>query len=498
MSMRVFLGITYFVLFADDVIGAPLYEIVNKIENPNGPIAGSGDEFGFSIAQIGDNIVIGAYRDDMGAENAGAAYLFDRNGNLLRTINNPTPEPDDWFAFEVRSVQDKILIGAENDSTAGPGTGSVYVYDQQGNLLKTISNPNPGFDDKFGRRMIGVGDRILVTAQEDDTRSINAGTAYLFDQEGNLLQEFFSPNPIGYNFSRSVASVGGDKVLISAYREPVDGLTDVGAAYLFDLEGNLLQTFQNPDPGDNDFFGIAVAAVGDDKALVGAIEHTPSNPTLTGGRAYLFDLQGDVLAEILNPTPASQDWFGRAVTAVGENRFLIGAPFDKTLGLHTGAAYLYNTAGELLHTFLPPEPVANGQFGQDLATSDDLILIGSHFDGGINGPGAVYVYAPVPPLPGDFNDDSIIDQADLDLVLLNWGADATVPPDGWISNLPSGLIDQAELDNVLLDWGQSFDSEAAGGTVPEPAAVQIAGLVIGAAWGCSLRQRAVQVNRKAN
>jgi hypothetical protein len=77
------------------------------------------------------------------------------------------------------------------------------------------------------------------------------------------------------------------------------------------------------------------------------------------------------------------------------------------------------------------------------------------------------------PLAGDYNGNGRVEQADLDLVLLNWG-DLVVNPAGlgWKRSLPIGPIDQGELDGVLLNWG---DTTAALGTVavPEPGAVML-------------------------
>jgi hypothetical protein len=71
-------------------------------------------------------------------------------------------------------------------------------------------------------------------------------------------------------------------------------------------------------------------------------------------------------------------------------------------------------------------------------------------------------------LEGDYNGSGTVEQADLDLVLLNWGAVTTTPPAGWLNNPPSGLIDQQELDAVLLNWGTTSASAAtAMSAVPE-------------------------------
>jgi hypothetical protein len=84
-------------------------------------------------------------------------------------------------------------------------------------------------------------------------------------------------------------------------------------------------------------------------------------------------------------------------------------------------------------------------------------------------------------LPGDYNDNGVVEQADLDLVLLNWGADAAAVPEGWVADLPEGFIDQDELDGVLLNWGNASTSELAIASVPEPASdvVALAGVLAG-------------------
>jgi hypothetical protein len=61
----------------------------------------------------------------------------------------------------------------------------------------------------------------------------------------------------------------------------------------------------------------------------------------------------------------------------------------------------------------------------------------------------------LPPIPGDFNDDGIVEQGDLDLVLLHWGQDGNNIPPTWFGPPPTGLVDQDELDAVLLNWGAS-------------------------------------------
>ena len=75
-------------------------------------------------------------------------------------------------------------------------------------------------------------------------------------------------------------------------------------------------------------------------------------------------------------------------------------------------------------------------------------------------------------LPGDYNGDGFVSQADLDLVLLNWGD--TVMPDGFdpaavpgnSGTVFDGLISQNELDGILLNWGDGNPPNL--NAIPEP------------------------------
>ena len=112
--------------------------LLTTITNPMPQVSVS---FGISLAVVGsDKLLIGTPFDDRGANSAGVAYLFSANGTLLTTITNPAPAFDDEFGISVAAVgSDKVLIGAFFDDTGDTDAGAAYLF----NLETSSSSPSP-------------------------------------------------------------------------------------------------------------------------------------------------------------------------------------------------------------------------------------------------------------------------------------------------------------------------------------------------------------------
>jgi microcystin-dependent protein len=360
------------------------------------PTPADSDYFGRLVAAAGsDRMLIGASYDDTGGVNAGAAYLFSANGTLLTTFTNPTPVGGDFFGSSLAAVgSDRVLIGAPYDDTGAVDAGTAYLFNTDGTLLTTFTNPTPADSDYFGYAVAAVGsDRVLIGTPYDDTGAVNAGAAYLFSTDGTLLTTFTNPTPAGADyFGSSVAGLGSDRVLIGAYWDD-SGAADAGAAYLFSTNGTLLTTFTNPTPAAGDWFGSSLAAVGSDRVLIGA--YLDDTGAADAGAAYLFSTNGTLLTTFTNPTPAASDNFGRSVAAAGSDRVLIGAYRDDTGAADAGAAYLFSTDGTLLMTFTNPTPAGNDSFGFSVAgLGSDRVLIGAlGKDMGAAYAGAAYLFS---------------------------------------------------------------------------------------------------------
>ena len=112
-------------------------ELLRTFLNPS-PAAG--EQFGYSVAAVGDKVLIGADMadDETGIAKAGAAYLFDADtGELLQTFHNPTPQTGDHFGYFAAAVEGNVLVGAYADDTVGPDAGAAYLFDSEtGDLLQ--------------------------------------------------------------------------------------------------------------------------------------------------------------------------------------------------------------------------------------------------------------------------------------------------------------------------------------------------------------------------
>lgn len=376
-------GIAITAINDDNVVKKPQVTFLNP--TPDGD-----DRFGYPIIAVGDNTLIGARRDDAGATDAGAVYLFDANGVLLQTFLNPTPETKDSLGWAIAAVGSNVLVGAPGDNSGGTDAGAVYLFDPGGALLQTFLNPTPGAGkDWFGWAVASLGSNTLVGAPGDDAAGSNAGAVYLFDPSAVLLHTILNPTPGAGNdwFGCAVAALGSN-ILVGAPRDDLGG-RNVGAVYLFDPGGTLLQTFLNPTPAAGDLFGYRVAALGDNVLVSAPLDDAG---TRDAGVVYLFDESGALLQAFPNPTPETEDWFGWAVAALGSN-ILVGAPRDDVGGTDAGAVYLFAPDGSLLHTFLNPTPRTDGRFGSAVAAMGNKVLIGAPWhNSGKNHGGAAYLF----------------------------------------------------------------------------------------------------------
>jgi hypothetical protein len=231
----------------------------------------SGDRFGASVAISGDVIVVGAPQHDFPPlTDVGAVYVFRRGPTGWEFQQKLFPihgETNELFG-SVAVDGDVIVVGAPTLSSFG----SVYVYRVNGGTwsLEQPLEPSPSSqaDDQFGYAVAIEGDRLAVSAFEEDISGvIDAGAVYVYrrllgawgvEPGGRLVA---SDSELDDDFGFDLA-LSGDRMII--------GTLGADAAYVFrrDLAGWSEESILTPPPQVNGF-GDAVDIDGE-LAVVGA------------------------------------------------------------------------------------------------------------------------------------------------------------------------------------------------------------------------------------
>ena len=336
-----------------DAGAAYLYDLesgglLHRFFNPD---AASHDRFGYSGALGAGYAFVGAWGVDRASPNVGAVFQFDVNsGDLVRIIENPTPEGGDQFGRAIALYDDKLLVGALSDNTAGPDAGAAYLIDiNSAELLMTFLNPSPGRGDWFGYSLAIYENLLVIGAEKDSDIVVEGGAAYLFDgSTGELLRTFLPSNPhIEDRFGHSLA-MDAKRIAIGADQDHI-AVEKGGAVYLFSSyfsgSGTL---FLPPNPTEGDSFGHWIAIV--EPYLVVGADSLATAESNAAGAVYQYTLDsGKLVRTILNPDPSNRENFGHTLSVTRE-RIVIGTA-------HSDAAYLFDLRnGEQQNSFLDPDP----------------------------------------------------------------------------------------------------------------------------------------------
>lgn len=154
----------------------------------------SGDLFGFAVDVLGDRAVIGAPYATVAQ---GLAYVFARSGgtwSLQTELNAAAGAPGDEFGWSVAQSDDNVLIGAPfAGQLAGAACGASYLFDAT--LLTEVAGASieaPLVNELAGWSIATSGARWVTSAPghivgTDD----HAGAAYWFDPTVTIFHSGF-------------------------------------------------------------------------------------------------------------------------------------------------------------------------------------------------------------------------------------------------------------------------------------------------------------------
>jgi hypothetical protein len=302
---------------ANSAVGAAyLYDITgNLVCNLVASDGAVNDRFGWSVAIHKNRVVVGAYADDDLGSVSGSAYLYDLQGNQLKKLLADDGALGDFFGYRVAAGDNRIVVGAYGDDTNGSASGSAYIFDLEGNQLTKILASDGAADDNFGSSVAIGNGRIVIGSYQDDDVAASTGSVYIYDLNGNELKKLTANDAVSYNYFGYSVAVGSGRIVVGSYGDnPFSN--DSGSAYLYDLEGNLLKKIVPTDGAAGDRFGYSVAVKGG-RIVVGAYQDDDQG-NLSGG-AYLFDIDGNQLAKLIPSDGGPGHEFGYSVSASHKN-----------------------------------------------------------------------------------------------------------------------------------------------------------------------------------
>ena len=225
--------------------------------------AQAGDYFGMGVAVSGDIVVVSAVYEDSGGSSAGAAYVFQRNAGgadnwgEVKKLTASDAQASDYFGVSAAVNGDTAVVGAYAEDAGGIDAGAAYVFqrnaggaDNWGEVKKLTASDAQAYDE-FGRSVAVSGDTAVVGAHYEHSGGSIAGAAYVFsrnqggtDNWGQVKKLTASDAQAGDEFGYS-AAVSGDTAVVGAYWEDAGG-SDAGAAYVFATsESSLAQDAAN-------------------------------------------------------------------------------------------------------------------------------------------------------------------------------------------------------------------------------------------------------------
>ncbi len=199
------------------------------------------DGFGRHVSVSGDVIAVGAWKDDDGASNAGAVYMFRHNGTKWvqeQKLVASDAGAGSLLGWSVYLDGRTVVTGAFGDSPKGTLSGAAYVWRYDGvgwsHEHKIVPRDGSAYDH-FGFSIALDGDNLAVGAPVKLTEFLGPGAVYLYRYRNNKWNKFRKVVPSDGApqdaFGFHLALKG--KLLVTGSWRDDDASADSGSAYLY-------------------------------------------------------------------------------------------------------------------------------------------------------------------------------------------------------------------------------------------------------------------------
>ncbi len=361
------------------------------------------DYFGLSVAPAGDTVLVGAYGKSDLATAAGAAYAFTRQAATwtqqarLGTADAPAGA---YFGAAIATNGTQTAVGAPYASIGAQDAGAVYLFSNADWRRQAIITPDdPESVAQFGGALAIGQNTLIVGAPLHDSYGRDAGAVYVFAFDGIAWvqrQKLIGADTVPGDRFGSALALSGGWLAVSA---PQHGAG--GAVYLFTLDGGAWVQRHKVSAGDTiagDRFGSALA-LSDGWLAAGAPLHRASGSF--SGAVYLFEFNSVAWVQrqkLVASDTVANDSFGSAL-ALSSQRLIVGAPLHSANGPASGAVYVFDRNGATWverAKLIGSDTDSGDRLGWSVGIDGNMIVAGAYGDA-LFGPatGAAYVFVDV-------------------------------------------------------------------------------------------------------
>ncbi len=268
-----------------------------KLLAPDGAML---DFFGRAVAVHGDTALIGSHEDDDSGSNSGSAYVFRDDGagnwSFEQKLVSPTARPLDLFGLSLDLDEDFAIIGATGDDEVRTDAGAAFVFVRDG----TTWTNEAKLVDTAARNAAGLGNSVSI---ENGIAAVGASNANDAGNASGAVQVYARAGGGAWlNVARLTpadgqpqsffgwqVAVDGFDIAVGAYRIRERSVRS-GAVYLFvgDGQGTWTETAKLTEPttADNDNLGFGLA-MSEGRLAGGARLH--DTPFSGAGTVWVWD-----------------------------------------------------------------------------------------------------------------------------------------------------------------------------------------------------------------